>query len=110
LRKTPDNLVAYEHVLRANALTRGRPNNPAVIAEAKVHYERALADDPRYARALLGLARVHMLVWGAERTPSYQQQSVLDRALALAQRAVDLDGASAEAHAMLGWTLFFQVA
>ena len=108
MRKTPDNLVAYEHVLRANALTRGRPNNPAVIAEAKVHYERALADDPRYARALLGLARVHMLVWGAERTPSYQQQSVLDRALALAQRAVDLDGASAEAHAMLGWILFFQ--
>jgi len=51
-----------------------------------------------------------MLVWGAERTPSYQQQSVLDRALALAQRAVDLDGASAEAHAMLGWILFFQVA
>ena len=49
-----------------------------------------------------------MLVWGAERTPSYQQQSVLDRALALAQRAVDLDGASAEAHAMLGWILFFQ--
>src|SRR5207302_1034810 len=37
LRQKPDNLVAYEHVLRANALTRGRPNNPAMIAEAKAH-------------------------------------------------------------------------
>ena len=47
-------------------------------------------------------------MWGAERTPEFQQQSVLDRALALAQQAVNLDGARAEAHALLGWILFFQ--
>jgi adenylate cyclase len=108
LREKPDNIVAYESVLRANALTRGRPNNLAAIAEAKALYERALADDPRYARALQGLANVHFLAWAAEGAPEYQQQPVLDRALALAQQAVDLDGARAEAHATLGWILFFQ--
>jgi adenylate cyclase len=108
LRKKPENIVAYEYVLRANALTNGRPNNPAVIAEAKALYEKALADDPRYARALQGLANVYFLTWAAENSPEYQQQPVLDRALALAQQAVDLDGASAEAHATLGWILIFQ--
>src|SRR3954452_1839669 len=108
LRQKPDNLVAYEHVLRANALTRGRPNNPATIAEAKALYERALEVDPRYARALQGLANWHYLVWATQDAPEQGQQSVLDRALALAQQAVDLDGASAEAHATLGWILWFQ--
>jgi len=108
LRRKPSNIPAYEDVLRANALTRGRPNNPAAIAEAKALYERALAEDPRDARALQGLANVHFLAWAAEKTPEYQQPPVLDRALTLAQQAADLDGTRAEAHATLGWILTFQ--
>ena len=48
------------------------------------------------------------LAWATQNAPEQGQQSVLDRALALAQQAVDLDGASAEAHATLGWILWFQ--
>jgi tetratricopeptide (TPR) repeat protein len=107
LRQKPDNIVAYEYVLRANALSNHRPGNLALIAEAKALYEKALADDPRYARALQGLAHVHFLEWAVEKSPHYQQQAVLDRALALAQQAVELDGARAEAHANLGWILNF---
>ena len=70
LRQKPDNLVAYEYVLRANALTRGRPNNLAVIAEAKALYERALGDDPRYARALQGLANLLFLAWATKKHPN----------------------------------------
>jgi len=94
-------------VLRANALTRGRPNDLAAIAEAKGLYETALARDPRYARALEGLAYVHFLSWAAEKSPEYQNRPVLDRAVQLAEQAVDLDGARAEGHATLGWLLNF---
>jgi len=105
--KKPDSLAVYEMVLRANALTRGRPNDLAAIAEAKGLYETALARDPRYARALEGLAYVHFLSWAAEKSPEYQNRPVLDRAVQLAEQAVDLDGARAEGHATLGWLLNF---
>lgn len=107
LGKPPETLAVYETVLRANALTRGRPNDLAAIAEAKKLYESALAADPRYARALEGLAYTHFLSWAAEKSPDYQKRPVLDRAVALAQQAVDLDGARAEGHATLGWLLNF---
>ena len=49
------------------------------MLKAKALYEKALADDPRYARALQGLANVHFLEWAVEKSPAYQQQLVLDR-------------------------------
>jgi hypothetical protein len=97
LRKKPENIVAYEYVLRANALTRGRPNDPAVIAEAKTLYEKALADDPRYPRAVQGLAYAHFLAWAAEKSPEYQQQPTLDRGGAGAPPPAARVGAAAPA-------------
>jgi tetratricopeptide (TPR) repeat protein len=66
--------------------------------------------DPRYAPAVQELAFTYVLAYlePAASEPirrEYDQHDTIDRALVLAQRAIDLDANLAEAHATLGWTL-----
>ena len=105
LAKPPENLVAYEDNLRANALIKNMPRDSAAIEAARVLYEQALATNPRYARAMQGLANTYYLSWEDRGSPEFQRQSALDQAQSLAQQAIDLDGALSEAHATLGWIL-----
>ena len=105
LAKPPENLAAYEDNLRANALIKNMPRDAAAIQAARALYEQALATDPRYARAMQGLANTYYLSREDRGSPEFQQPSALDRAQSLAQQAVDLDGALSEAHATLGWIL-----
>jgi adenylate cyclase len=105
LAKPPENLVAYEDNLRANALIKNMPRDSAAIEAARALYEQALTTNPRYARAMQGLANTYYLSWEDRGSPEFQQQSALDQAQSLAQQAVDLDGALSEAHATLGWIL-----
>jgi adenylate cyclase len=105
LAKPPGNLEAYDDSLRANALIKNMPRDPAAIEAARALYEQALATDPRYARAMQGLANTYYLSWEDRGSREFQQQSALDRAQSLAQQAIDLDGALSEAHATLGWIL-----
>jgi adenylate cyclase len=105
LAKPPESLAAYEDNLRANALIKNMPRDPAAIEAARALYEQALATDPRYARALQGLANTYYLSWEDRSSREFQQQPALDRAQSLAQQAIDLDGALSEAHATLGWIL-----
>jgi adenylate cyclase len=105
LAKPPEGLAAYEDNLRANALIKNMPRDPAAIEAARALYEKALATDPRYARAMQGLANTYYLSWEDRGSREFQQQSALDRAQSLAQQAIDLDGALSEAHATLGWIL-----
>jgi adenylate cyclase len=105
LAKPPESLAAYEDNLRANALIKNMPRDPAAIEAARALYEQALATDPRYARAMQGLANTYYLSWEDRGSREFQQQSALDRAQSLAQQAIDLDGALSEAHATLGWIL-----
>jgi adenylate cyclase len=115
LRKPPETLVAYDYYLRGNALMRTFQGEKRgeVIAEARVLYEQSATTDPRYAPAVQGLANTYLVGW-ADPSPGhaiggeFQQQTVIDRALSLAQEAVELDGNLAEARATLGWILFWQ--
>jgi adenylate cyclase len=112
LRKPPETLAAYEHYLRGNAIMKNWHNDTTgeMIATARSFYERSIAADADYAPPLCGLAFSHLVGW-LEPWPQepiaheYQSQQARDRALALAQRAVDLEPNSAEAHMMLAHIL-----
>lgn len=115
LRKPPESLAAYDYYLRANALMKNihRERRGETIAAARQLYQRALDSDAHYAPAVQGLAHTYITAW-QERTDhetialEYQQKSTLDRALLLAQTAVELDGNLAESHATLGFILRWQ--
>ena len=115
LRKPPESLAAYDYYLRANALMRNihREKRGETIAAARQLYQRAVDADPHYAPAVQGLAHTYITAW-QELTSyepivhEYQLKSTLDRALLLAQSAVELDGNLAESHATLGFILRWQ--
>ena len=115
LRKPPETLAAYDYYLQGNALMhslQGEKRGEA-IAAARSLYEQSTAADPRYAPAVQGLAQTYMAGWvnpspGHPIGGEFQQHTVIDRALSLAERAVELDGDLAEAHATLAWILFWQ--
>jgi tetratricopeptide (TPR) repeat protein len=84
-----------------------------VIAAARAYYEQSIAADPNYAPAILGLAASYYSAWiepafDEAIAPEYRQKPILDRALFLAQRSVELDGSLAEARTMLAWVLHWQ--
>jgi adenylate cyclase len=95
--------------LRHLAADDGHPG----LAKARQYFSEALVADPRYAPALQGLAYTYAAaflepmrdgMFGRE----LRQQAILDRALSLAQRSVELDPYLAEAHATLAWILHWQ--
>jgi adenylate cyclase len=96
--KPPGNLEAYDLVLRGrDALSRvTRAGN----AEARTLFERAIALDPGYGPAYVGLGRVNHRAmangWTAD------PRSALERAESLARKAIELDDLSPGAHALLG--------
>ena len=98
-RRHTSSLEAYELFLRAQALflARGEREN----LEARELYRRAIGIDPRFARAYSGLAMTHAMeprLGGAPgATPG------LERALALARTAREIDPEIAEVHWALGF-------
>lgn len=101
--KPPDSMEAYDLVLRGRSLMYriARSSN----AEARTLFERAIALDSNYAPAYVGLARVNM--YSATQGWSPDPGQALERAEALARRAITLDSASSSAHAILGHVLVF---
>lgn len=101
--KPTESLDAYDRVLRGRAHMRRvtRPDN----FEARRLFREAVALDPDYAAARLGLAWTHvydfMFGWSERRDRS------LATGRALAERAVALDPRNAEAHGLLGYLLRF---
>jgi len=137
LSRTPKDLDAYDHMLRAFGLLLkfDRESNPEAIREA----EAALALDPNYARAYMTLAWAHLYqIWSAwtdepakaiELASSAAEKAIIadhndfwgyaalgfaelcrhrhDRALASLDRAVALNPNSADVHMMRGMVLNF---
>jgi tetratricopeptide (TPR) repeat protein len=62
-------------------------------------FARAIAVDPRYATAYVGLGWTYLLEWNSFWTQDFQS---LEQALALAQKALALDDSLPYAHALLG--------
>ncbi|MFB9267190.1 winged helix-turn-helix domain-containing protein [Bradyrhizobium erythrophlei] len=115
LRKPPHTLAAYDYYLRGNALmkTMQRDKRGQTIATIRALYQEALNADPNYALAMHALANTYFSGW-IEPTAhepiarEYRDQSVLDHALSVVQRAVELDETLPEAHATLAWILHWQ--
>lgn len=97
-RKSTSNLEAYDLVLRGrDLLTR---LNRTAHSQARTLFERAIALDPQYAGAYVGLGRIDLsaaaLGWTAD------AEAALRRAEELARKAIALDEFNPAAHVLLG--------
>ncbi len=96
-RKIPNELTAYDLVLRAHELTERSLSQQSVL-EARVMLTRAIEIDPSFAQAYVrlgrGYYRASVLQWDGP--------EALDKAFEMAQRAIALDGSSASAYDFLG--------
>lgn len=103
-RKPPESLRAYDYYLLGSDY-KHRFTQEAV-AKAREYYQKAIALDPEFARAYLGVAWTHQhdiwLGWSDDR----------ERSLASfkhnAQKAVELDDLDGEAHLALGQAYFIE--
>jgi tetratricopeptide (TPR) repeat protein len=103
VRKTTDNLEAYDAYLRGleafNRYTR------EAMTQALHLFEQAIALDPQYAEAYARLSRT--LSWEAMR-PWGQYPQTLERALVMAQQAVALDDSLPGAHEALAFAYTYK--
>jgi TolB-like protein/class 3 adenylate cyclase/Tfp pilus assembly protein PilF len=97
LAKPPENLQAYDYVLRG--WDHNRRNTRADNREARRLFEQAIALDPDYAYAYVGLAISRIASVAAGWTE--QTAEVLNEAERLANKALELDSNNATAHSVL---------
>jgi len=97
VRKTTDNLAAYDCYLRGTELLYRLTKE--ANAQARQLYEKAVELDPTYALGYTGLALTYWFAWFVQWSPAPQ---TLERAFELAQKAVALDEALPRAHLTLG--------
>jgi DNA-binding SARP family transcriptional activator len=97
-RKRPDDLAAYDLWLRGWSALK-RPDLGA-LGEARRLFRQAVARDPHFARAYVGLAMAHLNEWACFSWNHwvFPKQEVLD----LARKAVELDDRDHRAHCILG--------
>jgi TolB-like protein/DNA-binding winged helix-turn-helix (wHTH) protein/Tfp pilus assembly protein PilF len=96
--KPPGKLEAYDLVLRGRDLL-SRLNRSAT-SQARLMFERAVALDPNYAPAYVGLGRADLYAVGLGWTPD--PSGVLRRAKDDASKAIAIDEFMPNAHALLG--------
>jgi DNA-binding winged helix-turn-helix (wHTH) protein len=91
------------------AFTEGRVRleslDSARVAGAVADFERAIALDPRYAAAHVGLANARFWQYEMSRARSQPDGALLARAVDHVRRAIELDRDFAEAHATLAFLL-----
>jgi adenylate cyclase len=96
--KPPNSLEAYDMVLRGRELLKRSTRRDN--AEARALFERAIALDPNFAPAYVGLGIVNMRAsnFGWTQDPAEARM----RAERLAQKAIALEDLNSSAHALLG--------
>jgi TolB-like protein/Tfp pilus assembly protein PilF len=97
--KPPHNPQAHDSYLRGLALWQARGES-SLFAAAK-HFEDAIAADPQYAEAYVGLALTYAILpdWSAQ----VAYDDALDRARDNAELALTLDSSLPEAYIVLGY-------
>ncbi len=98
VRKTTDNLEAYDYYLRG--LEYFFRLTKEANTQAQQMLEKALALDPNYAQAYASLSTVYWIRRWYQWSPDPQN---LERAFELARKAVELDDAQPIAHWTLGY-------
>jgi len=101
-RRYTNNVEAYQLYLkgRYHALKLTPPETQTGIT----YFQQAIAMDPSYALAYVGLADAYRSLPIAGELPSTE---FLPKAKAAAQKAIDIDDTLAEAHAELGFIIFW---
>jgi adenylate cyclase len=103
VRKYTDNLEAYDYLLRGleyfNRFTK------EANAQARQMFERAITLDPQYAQAYASAGLTYLYDWFVQWSPDSQN---LDRALALAQKAITQNDSLPQAHLLLGVIYLYQ--
>ena len=101
--KETSSLEAYQ------AFTEGRVRleslEAAHVAGAVADFERAVALDPRYAVAHVGLANARFCQYEMSRASNQPEAALLARAIDHVRRAIELERELAEAHATLAFLL-----
>jgi adenylate cyclase len=98
IRRVPTaNLNAYESALRGTGLFQSYKKTTNV--QARQMFERAIELDPEYARPYVGLGFTYLFDWLWFWT---QDPQALERALELAQKAIELDDSDASAYMLSG--------
>lgn len=103
-RRPPGTLRAYDLWLRG--VECHERSTEESHAEARRFYEEAIKVDPAFARPYAGLAELAMMQWVFSDWGIQASHEI--RALALAQKAVELDEQEAHGHAMLAWAYMLQ--
>jgi len=97
VRKTTDNLEAYDDFLRG--LESYNRFTPEANAQARQMFEKALALDPQYVLADVGMGWTYLTEWLAQWNRDPQ---ILERAHGLAQKALARDESLPGPHTILG--------
>jgi len=100
-KRQPNNLEAYNLYLKGRALwnTRTKENMTAAIAD----FELALAKDPGFALAHVGIADCHSMLAAYGHSPPI---IAYPRAKKELQAALNLNNGISEAHSSLGWVYY----
>jgi len=96
------NVAAYEHYLRGRYYWNKRDQQD--LQRGIQQFEQAIALDPHYALAHVGLADSYNIIGFYDLMPP---REAFARAKAAASRALELNGRLAAAHASLGYVLFY---
>ena len=89
--------AAYELYLKGRYYWDKR--TPDSLAKAKEYFEQSIEKDPNYAQAYVGLAEYYDVVPQYTNTPA---RDARPKEKAAVKRALEIDDAEAEAHALLG--------
>jgi Tfp pilus assembly protein PilF len=97
------NLEAYDYYLRADTAYQSITKETPIVARQM--YERAIALDPHFAAAYAAMSTTYLMEWDQQWS---EDPATLDRAEALAQKAIQLDDTLSQAHSVLGGVYAFK--
>ncbi len=103
VRKTTDNLEAYDFFLRG--LESFNRSTQEVNGQSRQMFEKAIELDPQYAEAYAFLGWTHLLEWIYQWS---QDPQTLERAFALTQKAIALDDSLPDAHTALSQAYLYR--
>ena len=97
------NLEAYDYYLRADTAYQSITKETPIVARQM--YEQAIALDPHFAAAYAAMSTTYLMEWDQQWS---EDPATLDRAEALAQKAIQLDESLSQAHSVLGGVYAFK--
>lgn len=97
------NLEAYDYYLRADTAYQTLSRETPIVARQM--YERAIELDPHFAAAYAALSTTYMMEWDRQWN---EDPATLERAEAMARKAIELDDRLSQAHSVLGGVYAFK--